>query len=567
MIRHNFYIILGILFLQAVANPLHASDIVSNYFASDDGWVTKSYGDWVIDLPNGEQWQAAGVNISATNNYLTSYGVGFNDVNDWIELPPVNNPDVLTFYARLSSVGVAASNKLMVQRFDENMSTWIDIQEIEQSVNTFEQFSINIHYAGQNVRLRIARTADEKSHYVDAIVVSDFFPWDADSEISVPTTQIAAANIPANWDTEAEAFEVMSFIIKDLGTSDGKATTIKKLHFKPTISNTAQWSKNIQQLKLSNGVDIPISSFTILDTEIELFFEDGVLIIPDGTSMELTLSMVLNSSNVVDGEILGLKINATEHACEAFSTTSMFTSDFGMDISSNQFIIDVQTFRLNHVSTPIEVPVNYPFSIKISATDENGNIDKDANFTVSLHVKTGVGNLSSAASLSRNLVNGQLEWNDLQYDQEGEFTIAINADELTESVSNTILSSDYYLYVDNDFTSDQLNEWFNTDDWIWTNDRAIQDYSLKHNLTNVSGTSYTSRLLHDLPLDAGITTWRFQLKNDWGGVPSSSNNFGFVLMSDRENLLDENLNAYLVGVHVTGSDNYLTLWKITNGEY
>ncbi len=122
MIRHNFYIILGILFLQSISNPLQASDIISNYFASDDGWVTKSYGDWVIDLPNGEQWQGAGVNISATNNYLTSYGVGFNDVDDWIELPPVNNPDVLTFYARLSSVGVATSNKLMVQRFDENTS-------------------------------------------------------------------------------------------------------------------------------------------------------------------------------------------------------------------------------------------------------------------------------------------------------------------------------------------------------------------------------------------------------------------------------------------------------------
>lgn len=92
-------------------------------------------------------------------------------------------------------------------------------------------------------------------------------------------------------------------------------------------------------------------------------------------------------------------------------------------------------------------------------------------------------------------------------------------------------------------------------------------YSLKHVFDNPeSGEDRISLRFDELHLDKDTTTWAFSVLYEYN--PSSSNNWSAFLLADN-NASDMypggNINAYVVGVNLTGNDDCIKMWKINDG--
>ncbi|MDF1550186.1 MAG: lamin tail domain-containing protein, partial [Bacteroidales bacterium] len=118
-----------------------------------------------------------------------------------------------------------------------------------------------------------------------------------------------------------------------------------------------------------------------------------------------------------------------------------------------------------------------------------------------------------------------------------------------------------------DFEDGDLNGWGNTMDWNNSNIEAINgSLSLKHHLLGTVGSSYIFHDLAALSLDEKSVVWRFKLKNgDWD--PTTQNRFWFYLLANENDLLSASVDGYAVGVQMAaaGSEDFLSLWKITDG--
>ena len=267
-------------------------------FEDSDGWSNHSAGDWTEDA-NAGTWTGHDIYASSQFTFFGSRKVGFNDVGDWLELPPVDNPGTLTFWTRLSSSGTASSNKLQVQRYDG--SNWINVgAEITQSDDTYTQQSITINFSGNAIRIRIYRTADEKSHYVDDLEIT-IIPSDTDTEVYDTNSQPAAATISSLDDTDGEAVEVFQMEIQDQGSGDGLATKVTNIRLKPHTTNTADWTDNIQGFVIydSNLNEYtPATPPAITDTSIDFTFTSGDLNVPDNSTVDLYFYVYLKTSNI-----------------------------------------------------------------------------------------------------------------------------------------------------------------------------------------------------------------------------------------------------------------------------
>jgi hypothetical protein len=262
---------------------------------------------------------------------------------------------------------------------------------------------------------------------------------DADSYISDPTTQVSGVSISSLKDTDAEAVDVFTFKIIDQGTADGLSTLVDTITIRPQRSNTVDWSDAIQGAKLNDGSAITVSSVNITDAYIQFVISSGDLEIADGTSKEVTLSIYLNTSNIVDKETLSFYIDKSDHGFRADEYGSTFTVDpLTADINSNDFTLDVAASKLIFHSVPGDININTNFKATVWAADANGNLDLDDGSTVSL-TDDGSGNISSATSLSGTLVNGSFEWTDLQYNVVESFNLTAADDAtLLTSVATSI---------------------------------------------------------------------------------------------------------------------------------
>ncbi|MCK5852851.1 hypothetical protein KAH27_07465 [bacterium] len=143
-------------------------DLIDTSFEDSDGWANHSTGDWTEDADDGT-WTGHGIYANTSDARTGSRKVGFNTVGDWLEFPTTNNPGVLTLWARLSSADTSG-NKMKVQRY--NGSSWVDVEEFSDTTTTYTEHSININLSENNVRLRLYRSADDKSHYIDDVVLT-----------------------------------------------------------------------------------------------------------------------------------------------------------------------------------------------------------------------------------------------------------------------------------------------------------------------------------------------------------------------------------------------------------
>ena len=122
-------------------------------------------------------------------------------------------------------------------------------------------------------------------------------------------------------------------------------------------------------------------------------------------------------------------------------------------------------------------------------------------------------------------------------------------------------------HLEDDFEDNNIVGWQEGVNGHWAASNLLPltgAFSLKHNLTNIAGSSFITRYLKDIDVNTGTTTWRFNLANEnWD--PSSSNRFWMYLVADEPNLLSGTIDGYAVGVNMMGSSDLLTLWRVTGG--
>jgi len=172
--------------------------ILATSFEDSEGWTDQATGNWT-QIDTYGTWSA---NDMYANQYNPNNGVrniGMNDVGDWIQFPAVDNPETLYYYDRLSA---AANNinEYTIQYYDG--TNWITIAVDTCTHVNYELVTIDLSIISNltNVSIRILRTQDDRSGYIDDIVISSSSSALANSCDSLYITNVDIAE-PTIFDT------------------------------------------------------------------------------------------------------------------------------------------------------------------------------------------------------------------------------------------------------------------------------------------------------------------------------------------------------------------------------
>lgn len=163
---------------------------------------------------------------------------------------------------------------------------------------------------------------------------------DASSTVTEPVLQVHSQTINSDETNCNSPVDVFSFDVNDIG-SDGNPTIITNVRIKPGITNTADWTDNIQDVKINDGNFVSTASVLIEDNYIDIAISPNDLIIGEGHSGTITISICLNTSGLTDGATLSFMVEANNHGFEADVSGSQFASSFVSDVLSNDFTIYV----------------------------------------------------------------------------------------------------------------------------------------------------------------------------------------------------------------------------------
>ncbi|MEO1255038.1 MAG: lamin tail domain-containing protein, partial [Bacteroidota bacterium] len=259
---------------------------------------------------------------------------------------------------------------------------------------------------------------------------------DTDSDIVAPVTQVAVGTVSSLATDEASAVDVFAFDVVDAGTTDGLPTIIQSIQIVPGLNNSADWSTRLGGAVLSDGTSNYTGNITADDITFDL--SAAPVNVADNSTTSFTLSVWL-ANTVTDEEVLEFQIPLAHTFIVDAENGSAIQASLSDIVTSNLQTIEVIATTLE-LDAPSSVALNTDFSLTVTATDANDNIDLAIrSLTVSLG--TGSGNLSSSGGLAnRTMTNGTFTWDDLQIDQAGDFTLAVGDGSLN-AVTATITSS------------------------------------------------------------------------------------------------------------------------------
>jgi hypothetical protein len=250
---------------------------------------------------------------------------------------------------------------------------------------TFVEYSKTLGITGNTIQFRLYANANSASEEFGF----DFFKLngiaagggnDTDAEAYNTGSQPAGASISSLDDTYAERVDVFNMYIGEAGTADGLPTHVTNVRIKPHSSNTADWTDHIQGAVLNDGSSDITATVDITDIYIDFAIASGDLDIADGDFEELTLSIYLNTSGIVENSVLSFTIDADDHGFTADASGTGFMSTFnGGDFNSNDFTVDVEATQLSFLVQPSNVNVDAVMSpdVEVAFTDSNGNVDVD----------------------------------------------------------------------------------------------------------------------------------------------------------------------------------------------
>jgi hypothetical protein len=134
---------------------------------------------------------------------------------------------------------------------------------------------------------------------------------------------------------------------------------------------------------------------------------------------------------VEDGATLQFKLDESSFSLGDPCNSSRFAA-FSIASDADRNLIDVSASQLNFTNITMYIVNNVAFSVAVSANDENGNIDRAARqVTLSSTPAMGNGTISSVSGLGpREMQNGTFTWNDLIIDQQGNYTLTAESNDM-----------------------------------------------------------------------------------------------------------------------------------------
>jgi hypothetical protein len=306
----------------------------------------------------------------------------------------------------------------------------------------------NVSYSKRD-QLRLQATAQDlqpaTSQLIDVIN-------EPTSVILLSKSKVEGKSILSTQNTIGQSVEVFRFAIADEGAYDLEPTIVKQIFIKrPAGSNLASYSSNIAGVQLkANGNTISIGNPNILTSSISIPIPVGSLVIPDGDTVQVSMSIFLKSSGLTDGASLQFMVDAQGHSCNADDTGSTFASTFPNQVISSSFPIDVIATRLVFSSIPQTVGRNDPFTVEVSAVDEGGSLDVSASGPVSLSKNYGDGWLN-IPSPSASFAAGKAVWTGLTYSYftPQPFNILASSTVLNDVISSLVYCADRNTSIQN----------------------------------------------------------------------------------------------------------------------
>jgi hypothetical protein len=269
-----------------------------------------------------------------------------------------------------------------------------------------------------------------------------FVPFDDSSTITAPVTQVPAGIISSISTTVGTATDVFRFKLTDLGPDgqDTKVKTIKITNAYP--SNPASWSSYLNGALLKvNGTPVVASNTTITASNITFTIAEGNLVIPENSSIEVTLAVYLKLVAIPEGLSLKFMIPMI-HGCDTYSWNTRFVPTLSADVVSNEILLEVIGTQYVLSDVPLGAVMDNYFRLTVTAKDILGNVDTNIDDTVTLSLHTGTGTLSSASGLSSLLYSGTWSWIDLSYNTFETIKIKVTGS-LPEVVTGWIVVAPY----------------------------------------------------------------------------------------------------------------------------
>ncbi len=208
----------------------------------------------------------------------------------------------------------------------------------------------------------------------------------SDSEVEAPSTQIGVTTIASTANDIGNAVQVFAFKITDKGTGGGLPTKVTNIRLKPATGNNISWADHIQNVVVYTTDTVTTGTVNITDNNIDIPISSGNLDVTDGSSKEVTISVYLNTTNIIDNGSLQMKVDNDPHGFTADASGSGFASAFTAEVVSNTHTIDVDATELAFIQQPTEVYTGYVMDppVTVEAIDANGNRDLDYNNDITL---------------------------------------------------------------------------------------------------------------------------------------------------------------------------------------
>jgi len=390
---------------------------------------------------------------------------------------------------------------------------------------------------------------------------------DSDGGVTPLSTTQSPVLIKSTATNTENSVEVIKFNIFDGGSTDSLPLIPSKisLHcFDPSKSERLNEQIGGFVVK-ANGKQVDVESYSLNDGIFEIFPKPENLVIPDGDTISLSISIFLAKGGMDDNFPFQFYIPAANHGWEASTSGTDFSKTFNSTIYGFPCKINVEAASLKIAKIPFIVSPLQPFLLKILAIDTFGSVDNDYNDQLTLFLDYGAGEFS-CPSISQDLISGYSEWNDIKLDKIGTYRFKVSGKQLGDSFSDEIYCGlDYNCLVNENFENTLNQSWKGFDQWTVSTISPINGLkSLQHKRSSNSGASILSipvnfPLIGEKPIE-----WNFTLRNgNWN--PSSDNYFYFALMADTSVLVSDSISGFFVGVNPSLGSNSLMLWRSDKG--
>lgn len=220
--------------------------------------------------------------------------------------------------------------------------------------------------------------------------------------------------------TSSTGVQVWQITIRDGGASmndaDALPTKVNAITFTAGSGNAVAWNTAIKTAALFDGSTLVATASSITATQIE--FTSLSIEVADNSSKTYSLRISLNESlgsGNDDGDDFQFQLSNTKITTANDGTSSAITNFSVIQTANNtENVIDVVATKLLFTLQPTNVAAspNKIDSVKVNATDVNGNLD--AGFTATVNLQS-TGSVLKNAPLSQSAVAGNVKFTNLEF--------------------------------------------------------------------------------------------------------------------------------------------------------